>query len=126
MPAKMIARRSDGYSMLHKDDKLAQLLVDRGVDINKRRTGRGSGINGTIGPQMFSDTPLHIAAREGSLNIVKLLVEHNAKLSELDDFGLSPLDYAIDHNHKEIASYLRSKGAKSGTRKLNLPGGTFN
>ncbi len=105
----------------NKDEKLAQLLVERAIDINKRRLGRGSGINGCIGPQDFSDTPLHIAAREGSFNIVKLLVEHNARLSEMDDYGFSPIDYAIKKNHKEIVEYLRSKGAKPGTGKLNLP-----
>ena len=64
-------------------------------------------------------TALHIAASEGHLHICKFLVEEkDAKINRSDRWGGSPLDDAHRHQHVEIAAYLRSKGAVTGSSDL--------
>jgi ankyrin repeat protein len=45
--------------------------------------------------------------------MVKLLIERESDLEARDDEGKSPLDYAVERKHDEVAAYLRSKGAKT-------------
>ncbi|MFN8671020.1 MAG: ankyrin repeat domain-containing protein [Candidatus Sericytochromatia bacterium] len=46
---------------------------------------------------------------------VKLLVEHGAKVNVKDSYGRTPLDIAIEYNHKVVIDYLISVGAKKGS-----------
>jgi len=51
--------------------------------------------------------PLHVAVREGHMDIVKLLVEkHEADVNAADDCGFSALHLACLHGQAELASYL--------------------
>ena len=64
-------------------------------------------------------TALHIAASEGHLHICKYLVEEkSAQINRSDRWGGSPLDDAHRHHHVEVAAYLRSKGAVTGSSDL--------
>jgi len=61
-------------------------------------------------------TTLHVAASEGKLDIVKMLIEeHNAKINRSDRWGGSPLDDAHRHRHEKVVTFLRSKGATTGS-----------
>ncbi len=61
-------------------------------------------------------TALHVAASEGKLHIVKLLVEkYNSPINRSDRWGGSPLDDAHRHRHEDVATYLRKKGASTGS-----------
>ena len=55
---------------------------------------------------------LSMAAMEGNLEIAKLLVEHGADINSTWA-GSNALSVAIEYGHTEIASHLRSQGAKS-------------
>lgn len=55
--------------------------------------------------------PLASAIRGGHLDIVRVLVEAGAKLDVLDYRDLTPLSWALLYGQKEVAEYLRSKGA---------------
>ena len=58
-------------------------------------------------------TALPLAASEGHLDVVKLLVEElGARLSPVDRWDGTPLDDALRGNHTPVEVYLRSKGAK--------------
>mmetsp|Transcript_2479 Transcript_2479/g.4633 ORF Transcript_2479/g.4633 Transcript_2479/m.4633 type:complete len:711 (+) Transcript_2479:220-2352(+) len=64
-------------------------------------------------------TALHVAASEGQLDIVKILVErYNASINRSDRWGGSPLDDAHRHRQVEVVQYLRSKGASTGSTDL--------
>jgi len=61
-------------------------------------------------------TILHIAASEGKLDIVAMLIENfNANVNRSDRWGGSPLDDAHRHRHGDVVKYLLSKGASTGS-----------
>jgi len=63
-------------------------------------------------------TPLHLAASEGLMEVVKLLIEQGkADASPVDRWGGTPLDDAIRHKHSEVQAYIRERGGKQGSGK---------
>lgn len=57
------------------------------------------------------DSCLHMAAMIGNLRAVKILVEAGLDINLPGDMSLTPLHYATEWHHPEIAEYLLSKGA---------------
>ncbi|XP_054863752.1 ankyrin repeat domain-containing protein 53 isoform X2 [Amphiprion ocellaris] len=53
-------------------------------------------------------TPLHLAASEGLLDCVEMLVEAGADVLLKDSIGLMPLDFARIWCHRTVARYLKS------------------
>ena len=60
--------------------------------------------------------PLHIAASEGHLTIVKYLVTQGARVNRSDRWGGSALDDAHRHRHLQCTEYLQSVGASFGSK----------
>jgi len=60
-------------------------------------------------------TALHVAASEGYLDIVRLLLHRGARINRSDRWGGSPLDDAHRHRHTDVAVYLRAKGGATGS-----------
>lgn len=54
----------------------------------------------------FGQTPLHIAAFEGHLELAEMLVEHGASLSLQDKNGWTPLHSAASNRHLTIVERL--------------------
>ena len=71
-------------------------------------------------------TPLHYAAGNGHLDIVKILLEHSADIHLLDGTksSLTALHKSICFGHKEVASFLIEKGANI-DQKMVLGGVPF-
>lgn len=68
--------------------KMAELIA-QGADVNARHTN--------------NDTPLHIAAREGHLDAVKLLIEKKADTSLLNNFQQTALMVSVrEHQDEQI------------------------
>ena len=60
-------------------------------------------------------TALHVAASEGHLAVVQLLVErYRVPINRSDRWGGSPLDDAHRHRHANVVQYLRSRGGSTG------------
>ncbi|KAI3396525.1 hypothetical protein diail_12049 [Diaporthe ilicicola] len=57
-------------------------------------------------------TPLHMAAQNGHLKIVQLLVQHNPDCNCKDSDGMTPLMLAVSAGHEEVAGVLLSSGAR--------------
>jgi hypothetical protein len=137
---EMVATHECAASMMHDaaldgNTALVALLVERGVDINiprdpewpERPIGTAAALNHAETIRWLVEhgsainyewdggepycIPLSAVIRDGNLEIVKLLVEAGARLDVLDRRGLTPLSWAINLGKKEIAAYLRSKGA---------------
>lgn len=62
-------------------------------------------------PNAVGETVLHIASREGYLNIVDYLKYEGAKLELVDNDGATPLHYASRFGHLDIVQFLDSLGA---------------
>ena len=57
-------------------------------------------------------TPLHLAASNGHLKMVKYLIQiHGADFNVKDRYGGTPMVDAIRHKHDNCAAFLRSQGA---------------
>jgi len=80
----------------HKE--IAELLLDKGTDVNAK--------GGPVGR-----TPLHEAALRGHKEIAELLIANGADVNAKDNYGATPLDWAIDD---EIADLIRNHGGKTG------------
>ena len=67
------------------------------------------------------DTPLSIAARDGNLEMVKLLVEHGATVDVGKETGeRTPLMNASGQGHVEVVEFLIAKGADVNTKGKGL------
>ena len=53
--------------------------------------------------------PIHIAAQNGHVDIVKWLVENGARLDVQNGTGQTPLHMAISYDYADVSTYLRSK-----------------
>jgi RNA polymerase sigma factor (sigma-70 family) len=90
----------------YADDPLAipRLLLDKGADPRSRDTA-SDGM-----------TPLHHAAAwGGQAAVAGLLIEKGIDANILDDYGWTPLDYAIDRSRKEMTEFFKSKGGRRTT-----------
>ena len=83
--------------------RVAQLLLERGVDVNSRRNDRR--------------TPLHIASYLGKFGIVQILIGQSAEVDAVDDCGKTPLHdlsrgrYESEEDGVRIALLLLDHGA---------------
>jgi uncharacterized protein len=112
---------------------IAQLLVEYGAEVNARTRigktpparppGAGGGSHG-VGivrsgwpEQGFQPetpggmTPLLYAARDGRLDIARMLIAAKADVQLADANGITPLLMAITNNHLDVARFLVEKGA---------------
>jgi ankyrin repeat protein/DNA-directed RNA polymerase specialized sigma24 family protein len=84
---------------------IPKLLIEKGADIRSRDTA------------CDGMTPLHHAAAwGGQVAVAGLLLEKGADVNVLDDFGWTPLDYAIDRGRKEMVDFFESKGGRRTTK----------
>ena len=81
-----------------------------------------------IDPLTYSDSNgdhlLHIAAQNGDLRTIKLLLTAGLDIDQLGDMGCTALHYAKLNGHEDIASFLLARGASTGIRNAFgcLPG----
>ena len=74
-------------------------LIERGADLNMTSEEKGASI-------------LHIAAKNGSSELVKLLLDHNISVNVLDNDGRTPLAWACKTNYNvDIVKMLIEHGA---------------
>src|SRR5688572_14526788 len=92
------------YATNEKKVDIVKILLEANVDVNKacpKTPDRRAGL-----------TPLHSAAFNGNLEIVKLLVEKGANIeAELDFWNLTPIFMAIQNNKLNVIIYLIEKNA---------------
>jgi ankyrin repeat protein len=71
---------------------LAKLLVERGADVGK--------------PDIYSATPLHIAAKNCTLSTIKLLLDHGALVNVQNNAGVTPLHNAAGRRNSDTMQQL--------------------
>ena len=53
-------------------------------------------------------TLLQVAARQGSVEMAKLLIQHGAEVTSTNDDGDTAIKIALANKHSEMANYLQS------------------
>jgi len=76
--------------------EVSRVLLDAKADPNSRDWYRGQ-------------TPLSLVAEKGQEDVVNLLLGHDAAASLADDLSMTPLMYALQNNHVEIAHILAAR-----------------
>jgi ankyrin repeat protein len=66
------------------------------------------------------DTPLHIASKTGSIDIVRILLEYGANPNSINSSGLTPLHLAVKHELPEIVKILLTFGADSNMTEFDV------
>src|SRR5262249_10824219 len=120
------------WAVLENHPDVVKLLLARGADINAQtsvgipdgtsgKPEAKSGDIGAHGPGIYraravpspsgAMTALHFAARDGNLQMARILVEAKADLERPSANGTRPLVVAIINNHIELAMFLLDKGA---------------
>ena len=97
--ADINARMKSGEIPLHRAalnnyTRIAQALLDGGADINCQDTDN-------------RDTPLHVAARVGHADMVRLLIEHDADPTLKNRFSKRARYEALAAGHKRVAQLLK-------------------
>jgi ankyrin repeat protein len=88
---------------------LMQASLDGFADVCALLIQRGAGINTQT--DYDQETALHMAAEDGHLETVTVLVKNGAALDLQDREGETPLISAVEQRKIEIVAYLLSKGA---------------
>ena len=84
-------------ALLDNNTAVCTFLINEGIDLSKTftmysRTNEISGMN-----------PLHIAAKNGNIELCRLLISKDVQ-SSLDSDDKQPIDYARINNHQDIVS----------------------
>jgi ankyrin repeat protein len=120
------------WAVLENHAPVVKLLIARGADVNAQTkvsvpdgtTGKPDARSGDIGahgPGIYRSravpspsgamTPLLFAAREGNLELARVLLDARAEIDRPSANGTTPLVVAITNNHIELAMYLVARGA---------------
>ncbi len=87
-------------------NKLLEINFELTDPINEVAFGHGDAFS------FFCDAPIHYAAREGDLSLLKDLLEHGADLNLLcGTYYWTPVMWATHYGRKEAVAYLVEKGA---------------
>ena len=83
------------------NDERVGLYFDHGLDINVKLSGK----------DLHKRTPLHLAALQGSLNSILIMIGHGADVDPVDELGRTPLSLAIENNKFTCVRGLIELGA---------------
>lgn len=101
-------REWEGATLLHgavgrNQLEMAEFLLSRGAAVNAK--------------DKEAIRPLHVAAMNGNVPILRLLLDHGAKRDPIDRSGRTPLDRAVEWEQADAAEFLRGRGAEPGNRR---------
>jgi ankyrin repeat protein len=120
------------YACANNQKEIVGMFLDNGVDVNFSQpvSGNTESMNGYLAwveqanniameasfnfSHSYSyggESLLHVAAKNGHLSMVKLLLERSANVNIQDESGNTALHYAASAGKKDIVKYLLEQGA---------------
>ena len=75
------------YTAQAKNYNTTKILLEKGAEVNKQND--------------FGDSVLHVAAAEGHVDIINLLIEYNVSLDKVNNNRETPFDKAVTNNNDE-------------------------
>lgn len=87
------------YCAIHKDIKLALLLISKGAPINSLTNQ--------------NESPMHWAAMMGNLFLVQILMRKNADIEIKSNADKTPFMNSCENGHKDVAKFLVENGANT-------------
>ncbi len=102
-PAKADANPLHYAALSGMHDIATFLIVEHSQDVNAR------GLS-------LDETPLHVAARRGDVEVARVLLEHGADREARDNVDYSPLERASLEGHVELVQILLEYGADADAR----------
>ena len=102
--AQINAVGGDGDTALHVAARYgrkaaAEMFLARGVDLNARNAGGGSGWD----PEPSGQTALLLALRHGFINVAQLLLDQGADVNVADSTGETPLSHVLQETGSDDA-----------------------
>jgi ankyrin repeat protein len=88
-------------------EKLRDLLRTSKIDVNETDENGGLAVV--------------IAARRNDLSMLRLLVEHGAKLNEKDGWGRTVDGWARKHNNIEMLTFIESVERRGSSKTTDIP-----
>lgn len=87
-------------ALINKQRDAAQVLIKRGADVNAHAADY--------------ITPLHFAAHQGDIELVKMLASYGANLDTvIVNNGYTPLHWAVIQGHANVVEFLVQSGART-------------
>lgn len=87
-------------ALINKQRDAAQVLIKRGADVNAHAADY--------------ITPLHFAAHQGDIDMVKMLVSYGAQTdTAIVNNGYTPLHWAVIQGHANVVEFLLQSGART-------------
>jgi hypothetical protein len=93
------------------------------INENKYKNIDGRGMADSVCSRIrgfYDKTALTLAAQEGHLKCVKILIENRADINKLDRENLTALDYAKENSHLEVINFLNRNNAMTGKEAIAL------
>lgn len=88
------------YAAAAGDNEIVRMLLEKSAYIDAESPNK--------------TTPIMMAAREGHIYTVKLLLDEGADATLKNELGLTAIDLALSHGHKDIAEGLAYRLKKAG------------
>jgi ankyrin repeat protein len=121
-PDKRLHRPPLLWAAERGEPALVELLIKAGADASASAPKYSEPSNVVTGPEVFGkegnpsgESPLHLAAKRGSLPILRQLISAGAKIDVLDEWNQTPLMSGIEAGHLEAVRFLLDRGAQADT-----------
>ncbi|KAM3417384.1 hypothetical protein BST61_g5634 [Cercospora zeina] len=117
-------------SLFRKDprarQKMVEYLLQKGAPVNAVQYQNDRPVAYLMHEAFGLGTPLHYAAAQGDLDVLRLLVTYGAKLDIKNSCGETALERAEYEGHQAAAQFLRAQqSGHASCLEVELPGGSL-